>query len=222
MKRIRSILGILLILLSISALFLWEWKGREVILMQEVLVAKEDIQKGTLVNSSMFQTKGIPKDNLLQDVLKPNESNIIEGKIAMQYIPQNNQIIMKYFEDNAFKLKKGESIFVIDPSWIAMRSSSLRRGDVVDVYGNNEVGFLGTFKVAFVKDQTEREVKDISEGTFHHGVKGDILSRTDSTSIIDHIEIITTFSEYKKIADCVGGLTPSALIIVQKGDSIDT
>ena len=81
--------------------------------MQEVLVAKEDIQKGTLVNSSMFQTKGIPKDNLLQDVLKPNESNIIEGKIAMQYIPQNNQIIMKYFEDNAFKLK-GESIFVID------------------------------------------------------------------------------------------------------------
>ncbi|MDD4565701.1 MAG: SAF domain-containing protein [Eubacteriales bacterium] len=222
MKRMRSILGILLILISISGLFLWEWKGREVILMQEVLVAKEEIQKGTLVNSSMFQTKGIPKDNMLQDALTPDESNMIKGKIAMQLIPQNNQIIMKYFEENPLKLMKEESIFVIDPGWIAMRSSSLRRGDMVDVYGSNGTGFLGTFQVAFVKDQSEREVKDAAEGILQHGVKEDILNRTDSTSVIDHIEIITTFSEYEKIADCVGGLTPSALIIVQRGDSVDS
>lgn len=93
---------------------------------------------------------------------------------------------------------------------------------MVDVYGNNGVGFLGTFRVAFVKDQAEREVKDVAERTAQHEVKGDILNRTDSTSVIDHFEIITTFSEYEKIADCIGGLTPSALIIVQRGDSIDS
>jgi len=59
LKRLRSILGILLIILSIAGLFLWEWKGREMILMEEVLVAKEEIQKGTRVNSSMFTAKGI-------------------------------------------------------------------------------------------------------------------------------------------------------------------
>lgn len=178
--------------------------------------------KGTLVNSSMFQTQGIPKDYILQGALMPDETNMINGKIAKQLIPQNNQIVMKYFENNALKIKKDESIFVIDPDWIAMRSSSLRRGDMVDVYGSNGDGLLGTFQVAFVKDQAEREVKDVAEGSSQHVVKGDILSRTDSTSVIDHIEIITTFSEYGKIADYVGGVTPSALIIVQRGDSIDS
>ncbi|MDD2190330.1 MAG: hypothetical protein PHS11_05560, partial [Eubacteriales bacterium] len=62
MKRMRSILGLLLILLSIAALFLWEWKGRDAILLQEVLVATEEIQMGAAVNSSMFQTKGVLKE----------------------------------------------------------------------------------------------------------------------------------------------------------------
>ena len=88
LKRVRSILGILLILLSIAVLFLWEWKGREIILMQEVLVAREEIQKGTVVNSSMFQIKGVLKDNVLHEALTPEKSNLFQGKIAAQLIPQ--------------------------------------------------------------------------------------------------------------------------------------
>ena len=128
---------------------------------------------------------------------------------------------MEYFKDNGFRLKKEETIFVIDPDWIAMRSSSLRRGDIVDIYGSNGAGLLGTFQIAFVKDEAEREVKDAGEAVQNH-TASDILDRTDSTSVIDHIEIITTFSEYEKIAACVDGTTSSALIIVQRGDSIDS
>lgn len=225
MRKIRSVLGILLILLSIGGLLFWEWKGREVVLMDEVLVAREEIQKGAMVDGSMFVVKGVPKENLLEEALVPGDRTILEGKIASQFIAKNDQIVMDYFSDNEFRLKQDESIFVIDPIWVAMRSSALRRGDMVDIYGTNGLGLLGTFRIAYVKDASEREVRDAAEGTEAAGGSCDILDRPDSTSVIDHVEIISTFREYEYLVDCVSGAdgtTPAALIIVQRGDRIDT
>ncbi len=221
MKRFKSILGILLIILSIAGLLFWEWKGRDVIFMEEVLVAKEAIQKGTEVNSSMFITTGVPKENLLSGALIPDEINRIQGKVVSQFIAGNDQIIMDYFRTSEFYLAEDESIFVIEPEWVVMRSSSLRRGDVVDIYSNNGGGLIGTFMLAFVKDEVEREVKDVGDET-HSYIEQDILKRTDSTSVIDHIEIITTLSEYEKLVSYVNAEIPSSLIIVQRGEKIDT
>ena len=79
LKKLRSIVGILLILLSIAGLFFWEWKGREIILMEEVLVAKEEIQKGTVVSSSMFVEKGVMKEMLVEEVLAELKKEIVDG-----------------------------------------------------------------------------------------------------------------------------------------------
>jgi len=221
LRKIRSMLGILLILLSIVGLFLWEWKGRETILMDEVIVAREEIKKGTKVNSSLFLTKGVPKTNLLEGALTSADMELLQGKVTSQLIAKNDQIITAYFREDAFYLEQEESVFVIDPNWIAMRSSALRRGDMVDIYGSNGVGLLGTFQIAFVKDASEREVRNAAEEA--PGKSGnEILERTDSTSIIDHIEIISTFDEYENLLNCVNGTTPTALIIVQRGDRIDS
>jgi len=219
LRKLRSILGILLIILSIAGLFFWEWKGRETILLEEVLVAKEEIKKGTIVDSSMFISKGVPKDNMLEEALVPGEMTLIQGKMTSQLIAKNDQILVKYFRDNDFYLDRDESIFVIDPGWVAMRSSALRRGDLVNIYGSNGSGLLGTFRIAYVKDASEREVRNAVEET-EGGAANDILNRTDSTSVIDHIEIISTFRAYENLVNCVNGITPAALIIVQRGDQI--
>ena len=114
-----------------------------------------------------------------------------------------------------------------------MRSSALRRGDIVYIYGTNGLGLLGTFRIAYVKDEAEREVKNAGEGSESNAgggagygsesdTGGDILARMDSTSVIDHVEIITTYQEYERLAGSVGGAdgaTPAALIIVQKGEA---
>ena len=221
MRKLRSIIGILLIILSIAGLFFWEWKGRETILLEEVLVAKEEIKKGTMVDSSMFISKGVPKDNMLEEALVPGEMTLIQGKVTLQLIAKNDQILVKYFRDNDFYLDRDESIFVIDPSWVAMRSSALRRGDLVDIYGSNGTGLLGTYRIAYVKDASEREVRNTT-GEMEGGAANDILNRTDSTSVIDHIEIISTFRAYENLVNFVNGITPAALIIVQRGDQIDS
>lgn len=219
MKKLKAILGIALILLSIAGLFFWELKGRETVMTDQVLVAEEEILKGTMVSGSMLAVKGVPKSNLLEGALTPADAALIQGKVASQFIPKNDQIIMEYFCDDEFYLKKDESIFVIDPGWIAMRSSALRRGDVIDIYGSNGRGLIGTYRVAYVKDASEREVKNAGEDTSGNA-GADILERPDSTSVIDHFEIISTFREYENLVNCVngsGGTTPEALIIVQRG-----
>jgi len=224
LKKLKTIQGIALILLSIAGLFFWELKGRETVMTDQVLVAGEGIPKGTLVDPSKFVVKGVPKANLLEGALTPADAALVQGKVASQFIAKNDQIILEYFEDNEFYLKRNESIFVIDPDWIAMRSSALRRGDLIDIYGSNERGLIGTYRVAYVKDASEREVKNAGEDK--SGTAGaDILGRPDSTSVIDHVEIISTFREYENLVNCVngrGGATPAALIIVQRGERIDT
>ncbi|MDD3169043.1 MAG: SAF domain-containing protein [Eubacteriales bacterium] len=221
LKKIKSFLGILLILLSLAGLFLWEWKGREMILMEEVLVAGEEIQKGSTVSSSMFLTKGVPKSNLVEGALTPADMELLQGKVSSQLIVRNDQIIMRYFRDNKFHLNRNESIFVLNPSWIAMRSSALRRGDLVDIYDSNGLDLLGTFRVAFVKDASEREVRNAAGELAAIGGY-EILDRADSTSVIDHIEIISTVRKYEKLVSFVSGATPAALIIVQRGDCNDS
>jgi hypothetical protein len=224
LKKLKPILGALLILLSMAGLLFWELEGRDTVMMDQVLVAGEDIQKGTTLSGSMLVVKGVPKSNLIEGALTPADAALIHGKVASQFIPKNDQIIMVYFRENEFYMKRDESIFVIDPGWIAMRSSALRRGDVVDIYGSNGIGLIGTYRIAYVKDDAEREVRNAGEETSETVVK-DILERPDSTSVIDHIEIITTYREYENLMDLVsgtGGTTPAALIIVQRGESIDT
>ncbi len=224
MKKLKPILGIALILLSIAGLLFWELAGRETVMTEQVLVAGEEIQKGVLISAGMLAVKGIPKSNLLEGALTSEDKALVQGKVASQFIAKNDQIIMEYFRNDEFYLKNDESIFVIDPGWIAMRSSALRRGDVIDIYGSNNRGLIGTYRVAYVKDASEREVKNAGEDT--SGNRGnDILERPDSTSVIDHVEIIATFRDYENLVNCVtgaGGTTPAALIIVQRGERIDT
>lgn len=230
MRKLRSILGILLILLSIGGLFLWEWKGREVIMTDEVLVAKEEIKKGVIVNSGMFVAKGVPKENLLEGALTPGAIQLIQGKAASQLIAKNDQVVTDYFQDDEFSMDRDESIFVIDPEWIRMRSSALRRGDVVDIYGSNGLGLLGTFRIAYVKDEADREVRNVAAETgvsIEIGGSGErgIWDRPDGSAVIDHIEIISTFQEYENLVNSVAGdgeTTPASLIIVQRGDQIDS
>lgn len=217
MRKIKLFIGILLMMLSISSLLFWEMKGRDVILLEPVLVAKEDIAENTKLDASLFIVKGIPRENLLEGVLREKDLKALTDRQAKSDILKNSQLTWRSLWEKDFFLKEDESIFVIQPQWIAMRSSALRKDDWVDIYREDGSEKVGTYRVAFVKDSADREVKDISLMGESHREKN-WLNRTDGTAVIDHIEIISTLADYIKILHTVAGEETGTLMILQKGE----
>ncbi|MDD2216689.1 MAG: hypothetical protein PHE41_09035 [Eubacteriales bacterium] len=210
MKRIRTVIGLFLIAAAIAGFIYWELAGRETVLMDTFLVANETILPGTVVKATHFAEAGILTKNQVEGAIAPHRLSEIVGKVAVQRIIKNDQIVAEYFLENDFYLINGESIFVLKPEWITMRSSSLRRGDWVDIYEDRENSLIGRYRVAFVKDSNEIEVQNSENGG------QSILDRVNSTSVISHIEIITDLPGFQKIVEKVEGVIGSGLLLVQR------
>lgn len=210
MKRVRTAIGLLLIVVAIAALIFWEIRGREAVLMDTVIVASETIPAGTVITRDLLSPSGVLEQNRIAGSLDWESLPKVIGQVAMQDIIKNAQVSEMYLDDDDFYLRSHESIFVIHPEWIAMRSSSIRRGDWVDIYEGAALEKIGTYRVAFVKDANETEVTDGERRS-----KSNSLDRTVSSSPVSHIEIITDISEYKKIAETVRD-SQAGLLLVQK------
>lgn len=212
MKRMKAIVGLLLIILSITAMLFWETQGREILLYEEVIAAQTDIPAGTRILEEMIGTMPVLEENRIEGSFGPNQRQQIVGQVTRQLILKDTQISSRYFSKAGLMLKQDESVFVIEPQWVSMRSSSLRRGDRIHIYTANGKELVGSYQVAFVKDNAEREVKSIDTNS-----ENSPLERQDGTSVISRIEVITTLDGYCRILDTVHGQTPSALMIVQGG-----
>lgn len=53
MKRIKNIIGFMLIITALAGIIFWETIGREASIYKEVIVAASDIQEGSIITNSM-------------------------------------------------------------------------------------------------------------------------------------------------------------------------
>ena len=210
MKYLRTVAGILLILAAIGGLVFWETQGRELVMTEPVLAAKETILAGTVVKESDFMILGVFPENRIEGALKPDERRALAGKTVTQMIPRNAQITEAFFQNDEFCLAHGQSLYVIRPEWIAMRSSSLRRGDLVRIVTEQTNEALGVYRIAFVKDENEIEIRDTE------GAARSVLDRTDAGSVISHVEIISDEAGYRRIQSRATGSPAEKLILIQE------
>lgn len=214
MKKTRTLIGLLLIVLSLAGLVVWEIKGREAVMLDTVIVASEMIPAGTLIREGMLMPAGVLKESRIYRSLDWEKVRGVVGHVANRDIVKNGQLSEEYLAEDDFFLKGNESLFVLHKDWIVMRSSAIRRGDWIDIYKDGVLKKIGTYRVAFVKDDNEIEVAD------GEGLRvSNPIDRTVSTSSVSHVEIIADIKEYEKIIDCIDGDT-AGLLLVQKGDSI--
>ena len=214
MKRIKRVLGVILILSAICSLVFWEMKGRDIILKDEVVIATQEILPGSVITSENVGIMGVLESNLVNGAVSPSAFEMLVGRAATSYIPRNAQVTkLMVEEDSDLIIEEGESLYTLDGEWLAMRSSSLRRGDQITVYGENSKLPVGTFQVAFVKDSSGREVKNT--GSLYYDTP---LNREESTSIIDKVEIICDLDSYGRILDVLEKEPAGKLLIVQEGE----
>jgi hypothetical protein len=219
LRRWRFLSGILLLALSVAGLLYWEAEGRNRVLMAEAVAATRDIEAGSAISADMLTVIQIPKESRIKNGFTAEEMSGLVGKTVSQPIYEKQQLSESAFVAAEDGLAAGESYFVIPAEWIAMRSSALRRGDHVEIAGaDGGAANFGVYRLAFVKDADEGEVRDIS-------LIGEIVQerrkrkdRTDSGSAIDHVEIIATAEAYFRIRAYASGKEGPSLILILHAD----
>jgi hypothetical protein len=214
--------GILLALLSVAGLVFWETAGRSKLLMDSVVVASAEIRAGTVVQADMLETVLIPKDGVIENGFPAGREGEIVGKRTAWPIAARQQISSDVFAVEDDSLQAGESFFVIPSAWIAMRSSALRRGDTVEIapaFGERRAGF-GRYKLAFVKDADELEVRDTLPSGEPLAETRDRRERTDANAVIDHVEIIATKAAYERIRAFAESAGAPSLLLIQRENSV--
>lgn len=212
LKMLRPVIGVTLIVLSVAALIWWENTGRRDFTMESVIVAAEHIGKGEVIGENHFTEIRAMEETMVRGAITPKNFKKIEGNVANQSIPKGAQVTKGMFVKKDQILKEGNSIFLIKESWIDNRSSSLRKGDTIDILDESGNLYMGTFKVAYVKDSDEQEVVGTEEN-----LNEEVLQRDFSSGVISHVEIIAGLDEYEKIRE-MAEVQQIKVLLVQKGE----
>jgi len=207
-------IGIILLVVALAGFGVWELWGRARFLTAEVLVAADTIPEGTVLDDSLFTCAGVDRKAVMEGALTPASADRIRGKRAAVTIPKNAMISEALLRDSDYYLAEGESLYVLKGEWISLRSSSLRRGDWIDLFslaGDDTFSKLGTFRVSFVKDVNESEVRNTNETGVSEYDTSPVLSRAASTAAVHTVEIIATEEDYARILDAVWRADEGAL-----------
>ena len=207
----KSIAGIILVVLSVAAMYYWETKGRDSFLLAPVLAAAKEIEEGKIVSEEDFTVLRVPPETVAAATLSPSEAVHIYGLRANRPIRRNQQVAKEDFGSMQAQVPEGKSVYVLPESWIYSRSSSLRAGDSVQIYSMPEKKLIGTFTLAFVRDNAEQEVQDTN-------LPSGVLERTAPSSIISNLEILCTQQEYFELFDEVQLAGPASLLVVMEGN----
>lgn len=199
---------------AVVGMIVWEGWGRDALLLREVIVASREIAAGQLLQEEDFQIIGVPEDCLIEGALTASDIPGLRGAYAVNSMAKNQQLSLLDVAQERQLLQGEQTSFVIPEEWIAMRSSSLRKGDMVTLYNLTDYTSLGTYAVAFVKDEQEQEIRSL-EGIDNQKV----LSRTDSNAPVHHLEILAELEQYLTIRQAAfdGG----GLLVVQSNRIFD-
>ncbi|NMA93916.1 MAG: hypothetical protein GX975_04555 [Clostridiales bacterium] len=205
----KTIVGIVLIILSAAGMFLWETMGREKLMLVSVLASSTDIRQGNEVDAAQFKEIKVLPENLPKDTLLASDAEKLKGKRASRNIYAGQQLCARDFTEAGGALPDGMSIYVLPESWIYARSSSLRAGDEIELYCMPEKISLGIYKVAFVRDSAEREVID--------QIPADaVLERNTPSAAIASVEILCNAQQYFKLFDAVQAAGPASLLLAMR------
>ena len=209
MKQWKALVGAMLMILAVGGMVVWESWGRDALFMTDVVVASRTIPAGQLLTADDLTVVGIPEEYIVDGAMAGSLLEDMVGLYTVNGLSPNQQLCKKDVASEHQLVKDQETAFVIPEEWIVMRSSSLRKGDEVSLYRLNDYSSLGTYTVAFVKDDKDQEIYSLE------GINDQkLLSRTDSNYSVDHIEILAELESYKKIREAA--LLDGGLLVVQE------
>jgi len=213
---LKTVLGIVLVIIAIAALLFWEAEGREMFLMDDVYVADSDIKAGEAVDPSRLRVASVPAGSLVDGAVSPKDAGLLYGMEAAVDIVKGSQLSGRYLREPDATPKPETSCFIIRNEWISMCTSSLRRGDDVIIASADGKSIIGRFPVVYVKDSDGREVVDASSGMYSFTGSGGDGGRVNTSAPIHHIEIECELKDYRRIIEYCAGRAFAPLMLIRE------
>ncbi len=119
------------------SLFVWyEWLGgKEYINYQEVIVLKENVNRGQIISAANMSRILVGKDAIIDDGI--TSENEVIGLVAKHFIPGKEQLHSNFFESANVHLEEGQYVAQIPAEWTLAMPNSMRRGDKIVIYSVN-------------------------------------------------------------------------------------
>jgi hypothetical protein len=200
-RILKKFTGVIIILVGLAMLVGWEVYGRQAILTQEVVVAEENIKAGENIKPSMLTSVFLPKNALVDGYVGVENKEKLAGMTANLNIYKNMQVARAMVSSEKDKKKARLSSFVIKKEWIEMRSSELRKGDIIEILSKDGDVSFGELEVSHVKDINDEEISS---------------ANMTKSSLIDHVEILCESSDYLNISGFANQSNAPSLVLVQK------
>ncbi len=129
MDRGKRIIGILLILISVTALFSWEKWGKTRFFGDDVLVCRENVKKGEIIREDMLET--VKMDANTEGWISPGEKDYVVGKEAVGFIHKQTPLFPEYFDQSELTAgsSKGKYVMTVPRDWMVCLPVSISRGD---------------------------------------------------------------------------------------------
>ena len=129
MTRSKSIIGIVMIILSVAALITWEKWGKDRFLYEEILVLEKNVEKGTVISEEMLSSKRT--DSTEKDCLTVDDSKALVGREAAFFLHKGVPLFEEYFQTGELSAdgEEGRYILSIPEDWLNSFPASIERGN---------------------------------------------------------------------------------------------
>ena len=151
MEKGKKIIGIVLILVSIAALFTWEKWGKNKFLYEDVLVFTQNIDKGTVITEDMISSKKM--DVSEADQLKSTDKKQIIGREAAFFVHKGTPLFKEYFIEEGLTADETQDRYILSvpTDWLLSAPKTLGRGDRAYFYFNGK--FVTSALISFVEEE---------------------------------------------------------------------
>ncbi|MBR3785207.1 MAG: hypothetical protein IKJ77_02230 [Firmicutes bacterium] len=129
----KRVFGLFLICISIAGFVFWEQWGKERILYDEILVLRQNVEKGTIITEDMLDVRKLDFD---EPCLSFAEGKELVGMQAAAFIHKGSPLFAAYFQEPDLSPDESKNRYgmCLPTDWITSRPTALSRGDKVFLF----------------------------------------------------------------------------------------
>ena len=154
--KLKSVIGIILMILSVVGMYFWETDVRDRMIFTKVLAAAVDISEGDTAGRDSFKEISVSSDSLVSGFLSPADAGKLYGKTCVFPLKANSVVFYGAFEDSAAQEDDGMRTLSIPREWIFEGSAELRAGTGVSIYYMPSGTYAGSYELSYAGDASVR------------------------------------------------------------------